>query len=447
MGKKKTLKNFWVRIESASSTVTGSLLYVKPNFPNGKRKPELVFDCGAFLTEECKEFNKTFPCNPENIDAVFITHEHVDHMGRLGGFYNQDYKGKVYASEYTTEVLKSDAMRNYFFMRKRKEDPKYEEKDAIALINGCTSIDLEEVINIDENVEIVAYNNAHTKGAVMYIVTFKYEKHEIEILITGDYKKKGISGKSYFPNNKKFKKKITIITEATNGNKKRPEAKFKKNLEKIIYQGKSALCSSIGRERSEDVLYAIKTLQENGKIPRTIPIYVEGNKFLDLNKININVIPFNFNIINDRNSKEIALYDKRQKIIIVANRGSFTYFLQHFINKETWGIFFLNHMSKGSLAERLMVEKGTKVIIGGNTYEKIADVFQTDEFSRHYYIDELKDLFDGFECINAVFLGHGESESKKDLQEELKKRKNLKVQILKRGEAFKIYEDKIRHSK
>lgn len=94
-----------------------------------------------------------------------------------------------------------------------------------------------------------------------------------------------------------------------------------------------------------------------------------------------------------------------------------------------------------------MVEKGTKVIIGGNTYEKIADVFQTDEFSRHYYIDELKDLFDGFECINAVFLGHGESESKKDLQEELKKRKNLKVQILKRGEAFKIYEDKIRHSK
>jgi len=48
MGKKNTLKNFWVRLESASSTVTGSLIYLKPNFPNGKKEPELVFDCGTF---------------------------------------------------------------------------------------------------------------------------------------------------------------------------------------------------------------------------------------------------------------------------------------------------------------------------------------------------------------------------------------------------------------
>lgn len=55
MGKKNTLKNFWVRLESASSTVTGSLIYLKPNFPNGKKEPELVFDCGTFLDSENKK--------------------------------------------------------------------------------------------------------------------------------------------------------------------------------------------------------------------------------------------------------------------------------------------------------------------------------------------------------------------------------------------------------
>ena len=57
MGKKNTLKNFWVRLESASSTVTGSLIYLKPNFPNGKKEPELVFDCGTFLRNIMKIFH------------------------------------------------------------------------------------------------------------------------------------------------------------------------------------------------------------------------------------------------------------------------------------------------------------------------------------------------------------------------------------------------------
>ena len=150
MGKKNTLKNFWVRLESASSTVTGSLIYLKPNFPNGKKEPELVFDCGTFLDSENKKYNEDFPCKPANIYAVFITHEHVDHMGRLAGFYNQGYKGKVFASEYAVQVIKSEAIKNYFFTMKNNEEPKHEEKDAISLINGCVPIKIGEIINIDD---------------------------------------------------------------------------------------------------------------------------------------------------------------------------------------------------------------------------------------------------------------------------------------------------------
>ncbi len=446
MGKKNTLKNFWVRLESASSTVTGSLIYLKPNFPNGKKEPELVFDCGSFLDSKNKKYNKDFPCNPANINAVFITHEHADHMGRLGGFYNQGYRGKVFASEYTVQVIKSDAIKTYYYTMKNNEEPKHEEKDAIALINGCTAIKLEETINIDDNVEIIAYNNAHTKGAVMYMVIFKYEGHKIRILITGDYKKRGIYGKSYFPCSEKYKEKITIVTEATNGTKKKPEAHFKKDLEKNIYEGKSVLCSAIGSERYEDILYAIKTMQEAGKISSDIPIYLEVKKTFDFSELNSNVIPFNFNLVNNSSARKLALYDKRQKIVVVANYGTFTYYFPNVISKSNWGIFFVNYMAKGSLAERLMVPRGTIVKYCGKEYVKEATAYHTDEFSAHYYIDEFKELIYGFSDINAVFLGHGESESKRDLQEEANKRDGLKVQILKRGEAFKIFEDKIRHS-
>lgn len=446
MGKKNTLKNFWVRLESASSTVTGSLIYLKPNFPNGKKEPELVFDCGTFLDSENKKYNKAFPCKPANIHAVFITHEHVDHMGRLAGFYNQGYKGKVFASEYTVQVIKSEAIKNYFFTMRNNEEPKHEEKDAISLINGCISINIGETINIDDNVEIVAYNNAHTKGAVMYKVVFKYEGHKIRILITGDYKKKGIYGKSYFPHAEKYKEKITIVTEATNGTKKKPVAHFKKDLEKSLYEGKSILCSSTGNERYEDILYAIKTMQEAGKISSDIPIYLEVKSAFDLSKLNLNVLPFNFNLVNNSNARKTALYDKRQKIIVVANYGAFTYYFPNVISKNNWGIFFVNHMYKGSLAERLMAPRGTIIKYCGKEYKKEATAYHTEEFSAHYYIDEFKELIEGFLDINAVFLGHGESESKKELQEEAQKRNGLNVQILKRGEAFKIFEDKIRHS-
>ena len=220
----------------------------------------------------------------------------------------------------------------------------------------------------------------------------------------------------------------------------------KKDLEKSLYEGKSILCSSTGSERYEDILYAIKTMQEAGKISSDIPIYLEVKSAFDLSKLNLNVLPFNFNLVNNSNARKIALYDKRQKIIVVANYGAFTYYFPNVISKSNWGIFFVNHMYKCSLAERLMTPRGTIIKYCGKEYKKEATAYHTEEFSAHYYIDEFKELIEGFLDINAVFLGHGESESKKELQEEAQKRNGLNVQILKRGEAFKIFEDKIRHS-
>ena len=78
--------------------------------------------------------------------------------------------------------------------------------------------------------------------------------------------------------------------------------------------------------------------------------------------------------------------------------------------------------------------------------ESLKDIQSFITMAEYKYIDEFKELIEGFLDINAVFLGHGESESKKELQEEAQKRNGLNVQILKRGEAFKIFEDKIRHS-
>lgn len=444
--KEKALKDFWVRMESGSSTVTGSFIYLKPNFPNGKKEPEIVFDCGTFLTDEYKVLNKDFICNPSKISYVFVTHEHIDHMGRLAGFYHQGYSGKVYASEYTVEIIKSTALKNYFCSKRKKEEPVHDEEDAMKLINSCRIVELNKTMVLDENVEIIAYNNAHTKGAVMYKIIYKYGNHRIRILITGDYKKKSIFGKSYFPNEEKYDQPITIITEATNGAKNRPVAIFEKEFKKAIYEGKSVLCSIVGGEKFEDPLYIIKNMQQEG-LSTEIPIYLEVKKSFSLKNVNPNVIPFNFNLVNNSNDRKIALYESRRKIIIISNNGAIQYYLPFIIGKESWTIFFLNHSFKGSLAERFMVEKGSQVKIGNKEYKKIATVFHSDEFSLHYYIDEIKELINGFTNVNAVFLGHGESESKEKAKEELKKKKGLNVLILKRGEAFKIYEDKVRHSK
>ena len=88
---------FW----GAAHTVTGSLHFLE--LANGTR---LFLDCGLYQgrRSEARERNKDFPCDPGSVDAVLLSHAHIDHAGLLPKLYREGFRGTVYATHATRDL-------------------------------------------------------------------------------------------------------------------------------------------------------------------------------------------------------------------------------------------------------------------------------------------------------------------------------------------------------
>ncbi len=442
-------KDFYIRIESLSVGVTGSCNYLVFHFPDGTEE-RILIDCGLFVLKKELEFNREFSFDCKKILAVLVTHAHTDHYARIPCLYHYGFTGKVYGSEYTIQKIKTDAMKNYFAMRKSYSSVLYEEKDATDMMKNCSIMQLNETYDLTPNIQVTPLANAHTKGAVMYLINFRYETRVIRVLFTGDYKSQNINSKSYFPlKGKKYELPITIVTEATHGTKMTPKKIFQKELEKAIEEQKSIIVIANGDTRCETISNEIKNMKAQNKIPKDLPIFLEFKKNFDLSNLNLEVLPSNITFVNDPSGRKNALYEKRQKIVIVTNRGTTDFFLKETIENSRYAIFYTNHVSKGSIADRVInTPKGNEVIISKRIFVKGAYVKNTEEYSDHDFADGLIEMLLGFKCVNGILLEHGEEESKSDLRSKIMQRiPKSKIFKLERGKAFRITETGIKYTK
>ena len=88
---------FYCDIMGVHPEVTGSCNLVVVKLPNGETI-KFVVDCGLFQEKDYEELNRTLPFSPENIDFCLVTHNHVDHTGRLPLMVKNGYRGKIYAT-------------------------------------------------------------------------------------------------------------------------------------------------------------------------------------------------------------------------------------------------------------------------------------------------------------------------------------------------------------
>lgn len=101
MGSKE---RFYADISTVCSQVTGSCHLVVVKFPNGKTT-KFVVDCGLFQEKENDEYNKKFTFAPENVEFCLITHNHVDHTGRIPLLVKKGFYGKIYMTEDTRTLI------------------------------------------------------------------------------------------------------------------------------------------------------------------------------------------------------------------------------------------------------------------------------------------------------------------------------------------------------
>lgn len=439
----------YVDVMALHQEVTGSCILCIIKLPDETCKKVLI-DCGLFQETNYSEQNRSFPFNAENINHVVITHNHVDHVGRLPLLVKEGYRGSIHMS-YTTKKLIDKALYDSCKVIKNKakmanEPPIYDDGDVDETLKLIKGHNYDESIWLDDNIKITLFMNGHLAGAVCILMQIRYKdssnnptSEDINILFTGDYNNKNL----FFdvPPIPKWVHQlpVTIIQEATYGTMNSSEIKnvFEENVLGAISKGKEVIIPVFSLGRSQEIMYILKQYQESGKLSTDIPIYFDGKlgmRYTDLylkdgldNREEAkNFLPENFHyvpaiqpdntedVVTTTDIRKSLTEDGKCKIILttsgMGSYGPAQFYLPIYIRRENALIHFTGYVAEETLGRRLFETlHGENVSISGLILKKLADVQFTTEFSAHAKADELINFLKPFEDLKLVLINHGES--------------------------------------
>ena len=192
---------FYVDIMNLHHGVTGSCHICNVRFPNDENLMFLV-DCGLFQGEDSEELNASFPFKAEKISFCLITHNHVDHIGRLPLLVKNFFSGKIYATDTTTKLMENALYDSCSVLRSKNDSQGlYDEEDVQKTLELCVPCDYDEGVQVHPNIKAYFFRNDHLPGAASILVQIVYNGEEpINILFTGDYCKNNVFlYESYIP--------------------------------------------------------------------------------------------------------------------------------------------------------------------------------------------------------------------------------------------------------
>ncbi len=405
--------NFYHILESRHSEVTGSCNILTTHFPDNSEK-SIMIDYGMFQEPKYVELNFNMEHNISKLIGVVLTHNHLDHVGKVACLPQQGYDRKIYTTyETKIQMETSFSFKNSKSFYRKGLMPYCSREDIINTMEMVEACKYNKVIKIDENFSIMLLGNSHMLGAAMILVLVSYPGYvPYSFLFTGDYKEKNILFKSpRIPSWVKKLKNLIIISESTYGIEEKENSKDD-TIEKIISslnEGKIALINSIAG-RFPQILYELKLAQDSGLLSTKYKICIDskiGIKQL-INHINILgnfFLPENLHFISKISRKEL-LEDDSPKIILASSTGTSPLYMERAVNNPKWIIYFTNHIAPESKAYNLVNSK------------EYTNVFWTGKYSGHGRFQEFVRLFSKFN-ITGLFANHGTFQNKRDFINEM----------------------------
>jgi len=248
---------------------------------------KILVDCG--LTQGQKladDINwDPFPYNPKEIDILFITHAHVDHIGRIPKLISEGFRGKIY-STLPTKALSLPMLNDTAGILSKNLEYKladiYTEENIKLALSLWLGFDYHQTIKITESLEVSFLNAGHILGSAM--VQFVLDKKKI--LFTGDL---GNSPSMLLPDTEMVNDIDYLIMESTYGDRNHESRNDRrKNLEIAIednYKRKGTLIiPTFSLERSQELLFELNELVENDRIP-VMPIFLDSPLAIRLTEV------------------------------------------------------------------------------------------------------------------------------------------------------------------
>jgi len=456
----------------AARAVTGSQHVVEVG---GKR---ILLDCGLSQgrREESERLNREYSYEPASIDAVILSHAHIDHSGKLPGLVKNGFRGIVYSTSATRDldsIMLPDSAHiqqadtEYLNKKRVKEnlppvEPLYDLEDALAALEKFVSIPYNLSFTIFPGVTLRFLEAGHILGSAQVELTLEENGKHCTLLYTGDL---GRFDRPILRNPDLSSRPDFLIIESTYGGRNHdPQEKSLLDLEQVIKdtvkRGGKLIIPAFSVGRTQEVLYFINLLHVAGRMP-DIPVFVDSPlsfNATEVFKLHPEVYdtelrdllyaghsPFEFEnlhfVQSVGESKSINAM-KEPMIIISASgmceNGRIRHHLKNNITDPRNTIVLVGFMAEHTLG-RVISQRRETVNIFGVPYPLNAQVVDINGFSAHADSDALMKYFRAVgENVSQVAVVHGEIESAEALAALIGREKNAEIIIPSPGDSISI---------
>ncbi len=270
-----------------AGSVTGACYLIETN------NTKILVDCGMFQGSRFSEFSNSdpFPFNPKDVSAVIVTHAHIDHSGRLPKLVRDGFGGKLYGTEPTLDfahtllndsehVIKEEAKREGL-------QPFYTLKDVAKTFELTNPKKYNEEVVVSEDIRFILRNAGHILGSSIVELFVKNSKgKEIKIVFSGDLGNypAPVIGQTEFIDDADY-----VLVESAYGDRIHETTKKRKDIledviEETINKGGVLMIPAFATERTQELLYELNELVENGRIAR-VPIFLDSPLAIKITEI------------------------------------------------------------------------------------------------------------------------------------------------------------------
>jgi metallo-beta-lactamase family protein len=432
-----------IHFNGAAQTVTGSQFLLEVN---GR---QVLIDCGMYQgkREESYRRNRVFRFNPARLDAVILSHAHIDHSGSLPLLVKNGYRGKIYGTPATCDladimlrdsghIQESDAV---FVNKKRSRrgeppiEPLYTLEDAERVASHMVDSNYEEEFEPVEGVRVRLHDAGHILGSSSIELTIRENGQTRRVWFSGDIGRKNlhILRDPILPADVDY-----LVMESTYGDKPRgdPQAAYEEFFQVVmaaIQRRGKIIVPAFAVGRTQEIVYALNQFISAGRMP-PIPVYVdsplavnvsdvfrkhsecydaETNQFIARQKHP--ALEFDGLTYVRSVEESIALNTRPGPMIIIAasgmaETGRILHHLKNNIEDERNTILIVSWQAPDTLGRRL-AERAAEVRIFGETYIRRAQVATIGGLSAHAGQNALVEYaLSTRKSLKTVYLVHGE---------------------------------------
>ena len=428
---------------------------------------KILLDCGQFQGGKAQDAlnEEPFPFDPAEIECVVLSHAHIDHCGRLPLLVKRGFKGAIYCTDATADLLEVMLKDSGFIHEKEAEwqsrkneragrkpvEPLYTVKDSEETLKYVRPVMYDQLFEINDEMKVVFNDAGHILGSAIIELWTAEDDNVYKTVFSGDL---GVLDRPILRDPTIIKKADYVIMESTYGNRLHPEnaTSIEQLLDIVIKttrRGGTVVIPSFAVGRTQELIYEFNRFYlerpEYRDELEKLTVYIDSPMATSATEVfrrNAQVFdeetkayilkgdnPLDFpNLRFTRSTAESQALnmDRKPKIIISASGMCEAGRIRHHLKHNLWdpksSVIFVGYQAEGTLG-RMLTEGQKDVVLFGEAVHVNAEIYNLEGFSGHADKEGLLGWLSGFKVKpKQLFLVHGELESKEALAASIRER-------------------------